>query len=77
MSESDIGTTYEAAETADSSQTEELAIEAPEADAVEQHTLVRPNGEPAETGIPFDADEADAAEQRRVVEVDDDDYDYG
>lgn len=49
-------------------------IEAPEADTVEQHTSV--GGEPDERfgGVPFDVDEGDAAEQRRVVELDEDDY---
>ncbi|ADG89690.1 hypothetical protein TBS_30350 [Thermobispora bispora] len=55
---------------------EELSIEAPEADAVEQH---RPVTVPEQdrrlpTRIPFDADPADVADQEREVDLDDEDY---
>lgn len=58
---------------------EEPDIEAPDADAAEQHQdVVREpdaNEEPAEAEEPpFEADEADAAEQARVVTADDDEY---
>lgn len=52
----------------------ERDIEAPEADAVEQHTdLLRRRDLPV-TGRTEEADAADAAEQARVVELDEDDY---
>ncbi len=51
----------------------EFDIEAPEADAVEQHRSVRTVEERRER-LPFDVDPADAAEQARVVELDEDDY---
>ena len=50
-------------------------LEAPDADAAEQHALVAaPGGAVAEVFLPYDADEADAAEQARIVELDEDDY---
>jgi hypothetical protein len=51
----------------------EFDIEAPEADAVEQRLPVYGVGEPSNT-LPLEVDPADAAEQARVVEIDDDDY---
>ncbi len=60
-------------EPADSPDAAEFDIEAPEADAVEQHRSVR-TGEERRERIPFDVDPADAAEQDRVVELDEDDY---
>lgn len=53
-----------------------LAGEAPEADAVEQRLAAGAEGNGQEwlDEVPFDADEADAAEQERVVELDEDDY---
>ncbi|MCX4819221.1 hypothetical protein OG883_04735 [Streptomyces sp. NBC_01142] len=49
--------------------------EVPEADAAEQHTDIRPEGDDPLTGIDTDtANEADAAEQARVVTLDEDDY---
>ena len=53
----------------------ELPIEAPEADAVEQHAEIRPDRDDPLTGInPDVANEADAIDQARVVERDEDDY---
>jgi hypothetical protein len=52
----------------------ELDIEAPEADAVEQHLDVRQQHDLPVTGRSEEADPADAAEQSRVVELDEDDY---
>ncbi|WP_405794994.1 hypothetical protein [Streptomyces sp. NBC_01506] len=54
---------------------EEIDEETPEADAAEQHTDVRPEGDdpPAPVGT-TEADEADAAEQARIVSQDEDDY---
>ena len=56
----------------------EMDMEAPEADAIEQHQEVIDDEEDAAgTGprsVPFDVDEADAAEQERSVGFDDDDY---
>jgi hypothetical protein len=60
-------------ETADSPEATEFDIETPEADAVEQHRSVRA-GEERRERLPFDVDPADAAEQDRVVELDEDDY---
>ncbi len=56
----------------------ERGIEAPIDDAVEQDHSVRP-GEDAEreewpAEMSLDADEADAAEQGRTVDIDEDDY---
>jgi hypothetical protein len=56
----------------------EKGIEAPVDDAIEQQQNVRPDEDyefadyPSE--VPFDADEADAAEQVRTVDLDEDDY---
>lgn len=50
-------------------------LEAPEADAAEQHTPVREQEDPRwPDHIPPDANEADVADQSRVVEIDEDDY---
>lgn len=53
----------------------EMGLETPEEDAVEQHAAVAEE-EPARwpKSIPFDANEADAADQGRPVELDEDDY---
>ena len=48
-------------------------IEASEADAVEQRQLVGGLDE-RRNELPFEVDPADAAEQARVVELDEDDY---
>ena len=58
---------------------EAISLETPEGDAVEQHTPVRDyerDDERLEWSIqvPFDVNEADAAEQTRLVELDEDDY---
>jgi hypothetical protein len=58
---------------------EEPDIEAPDADAAEQHQVAIPepsdDNEPApEEEPPLEADAADAAEQARVVTSDDDEY---
>lgn len=53
----------------------EVGVEAPEADAAEQHTDVAPRGDDPLTGVdPGRADEADMAEQARTVALDEDDY---
>ena len=51
-----------------------LDIEAPEADAVEQHTPIRDAENGAAASVPLETNESDAADQRRVVELDEDDY---
>jgi hypothetical protein len=68
-------------ETADDTEVEEAEtdlqtdLEAPEADVVEQHQLVGPDGpRPDLDHLPPDADEADVTEQRQVVALDEDDY---
>ncbi|TNY34600.1 hypothetical protein [Thermomonospora catenispora] len=58
------------------SEMDERDVEAPDADAFEQRL---PLGEDEERStwreeVPFDADEADAVEQDRIVELDEDDY---
>ncbi|MFJ2147769.1 hypothetical protein ACIOHB_03135 [Streptomyces microflavus] len=54
---------------------DEPGPEAPEADAAEQRTDIRPEeDEPVESVDPATANEADAAEQRRVIPLDEDDY---
>lgn len=65
-------------EAAQTSQDADLDIEAPEADAAEQHVeLLQHRDEPI-TERPSDkiaeANPADTAEQRRVVDLDEDDY---
>ncbi|MBZ4324299.1 hypothetical protein [Streptomyces huiliensis] len=53
----------------------EIGVEAPEADAAEQHTDLAPTHDDPLTAIdPDAANEADRAEQARVVELDEDDY---
>jgi hypothetical protein len=52
---------------------EERPLEAPEADAAEQHRQLLEE-EARRRELPFDVDPADAAEQDRVVELDDEDY---
>lgn len=52
----------------------ELDLEAPEADTAEQHIELLQHRDVPITERPDDADPADAADQRRVVELDEDDY---
>ncbi|MEO3805751.1 hypothetical protein [Nonomuraea sp. B1E8] len=69
MSEMDIrgdASTYEEEEG-------RFSIETPEADAAEQQREIRPVGR-LRSELPLDVDPADAADQDRVVELDDDDY---
>ena len=56
------------------SEEREMDVEAPEADAVEQHTPVRGTDNGAVDAVPLETDEADVADQRRTVELDEDDY---
>ncbi|MFH9421523.1 hypothetical protein [Streptomyces sp. NPDC017529] len=59
----------------DETDTTEFDVEAPEADAAEQHTdLAQRRDEPLTGADPDAADEADRAEQARVVDLDEDDY---
>ncbi|MEU4576800.1 hypothetical protein ACBI99_29205 [Nonomuraea sp. ATR24] len=53
---------------------EERPLEAPEADAVEQRRRLSEDESRPRREVPFDVDPADAADQDRVVELDDDDY---
>ncbi|MEU4231773.1 hypothetical protein AB0F17_46395 [Nonomuraea sp. NPDC026600] len=53
---------------------DELPIGAPEADAAEQHLLIRGAGGGMLRETPLEVDPADAAEQAREVDLDDDDY---
>lgn len=52
----------------------EAGLETPEADAAEQHREVRAGNRSWPDRIPFDADPADATDQSREVELDEDDY---
>ncbi|MFC8589199.1 MULTISPECIES: hypothetical protein [unclassified Streptomyces] len=53
----------------------ELDEETPEADAAEQHAELRPRRDEPLTHVEREsANEADASEQARVVELDEDDY---
>ncbi|KMS73802.1 hypothetical protein ACM01_17385 [Streptomyces viridochromogenes] len=59
----------------DTEQAEEFDVEAPVADAAEQHTDVRPDRDDRLTDADQDrASEADLIEQARVVSTDEDDY---
>lgn len=59
----------------DEGEQDEYDLETPEADAVEQHREVsRHRDEPLAVRQLGEADPADAAEQRRVVDLDEDDY---
>jgi hypothetical protein len=59
----------------DTEEAEEFDVEAPAADAAEQHADVRPDGDDRPTGANQDrANEADLIEQARVVSLDEDDY---
>ncbi|KUL23899.1 hypothetical protein [Streptomyces regalis] len=59
----------------DTEEAEEFDVEAPAADAAEQHADVRPDRDDPMTGANQDrANEADLAEQARVVSIDEDDY---
>ncbi|MFE6621713.1 hypothetical protein ACFZBP_33125 [Streptomyces sp. NPDC008086] len=59
----------------DTEQDEEFDVEAPAADAAEQHADVRPDRDDRLTGANQDrANEADLIEQARVVSIDEDDY---
>ncbi|MFI0261664.1 hypothetical protein ACH4OW_21810 [Streptomyces sp. NPDC017056] len=59
----------------DETDTAEFDVEAPEADAAEQHTDLAPHRDEPLTGVdPGAANEADRAEQARVVDLDEDDY---
>jgi hypothetical protein len=62
-------------ETLDEPNDTEFDVEAPEADAAEQHADLAPRRDGPPTGDdPDSANEADRAEQARVVELDEDDY---
>jgi hypothetical protein len=50
---------------------DERDIEAPDADAVEQATPANPADLPQEVRVPFEANEYDAIEQARIVDLDD------
>ncbi|MET8008661.1 hypothetical protein ABZU86_29300 [Streptomyces sp. NPDC005271] len=55
----------------------EFSVEAPEADAAEQHYELRPHrDEPVTENQLMEANEADRAEQARVVEVNENEEDY-
>ncbi|MDF3147466.1 MULTISPECIES: hypothetical protein [unclassified Streptomyces] len=59
----------------DTEEVQEFDVEAPAADAAEQHADVRPDRDDPLTGANQDrANEADLAEQARVVSIDEDDY---
>jgi hypothetical protein len=76
MSEMDLnGDTLEEIDGALSEETDgEIDVETPEADAAEQHRLLRAASSSWPDQIPFDADPADATDQSREVDLDEDDY---
>jgi len=51
-----------------------MDIEAPEADSAEQQAAVGDVPDEPVHSAPFEVNEADAADQSRVVELDEDDY---
>ncbi|MET8868045.1 hypothetical protein ABZW11_34380 [Nonomuraea sp. NPDC004580] len=53
---------------------EELSIETPEADAIEQQREMLQNTGRLRRELPLDVDPADGADQDRVVDLDEDDY---
>ncbi|MFG2829321.1 hypothetical protein ACGFWI_17940 [Streptomyces sp. NPDC048434] len=60
---------------ADESDATDIDVEAPEADAAEQHADLAPQrDEELGTLDPDEANEADLAEQARVVELNEDEY---
>ncbi|MBG0815139.1 hypothetical protein [Planomonospora sp. ID82291] len=76
MSEMDVNdTTLEELDDALSPETGPATdLETPEADAVEQHRGMGAVSRSWPDRIPFDADPADATDQSREVELDEDDY---
>ncbi|MFF2812457.1 hypothetical protein ACFVT2_35845 [Streptomyces sp. NPDC058000] len=52
----------------------QIDVEAPEADAAEQHAELAPQRDETVTGSEFSSNEADRAEQARVVELNEDEY---
>ncbi|MFF3483524.1 hypothetical protein ACFYXC_09595 [Streptomyces sp. NPDC002701] len=65
----------EALEDTDHTDGNEIGVEAPEADAAEQHKDLAPRRDDPLTGVePDKASEADLVEQARIVELDEDDY---
>ncbi|MEU9555936.1 hypothetical protein [Streptomyces fumanus] len=60
---------------AEAQESPEVGVEAPDADAAEQHADIAPDRDDPLTGVdPGRASEADLAEQARVVTLDEDDY---
>ncbi|MCF6467508.1 hypothetical protein FAF44_03640 [Nonomuraea sp. MG754425] len=57
-----------------SDEEDERSIETPEADAAEQHREVLQTVGRVRRELPLDVDPADATDQDRVVDLDDDDY---
>lgn len=68
----------DAAETMETNDHDEEGVsgmETPEADAAEQHAEIGPEREtPGLDQVPAEVDPADAEEQNRIVELDEDDY---
>ncbi|MEU9888331.1 hypothetical protein AB0M95_13885 [Sphaerisporangium sp. NPDC051017] len=53
---------------------DEFDTEVPEADAVEQHRIIGGERQAWVLEVPYDADPADAADQWRTVDLEDDEY---
>jgi hypothetical protein len=67
--------TFEEFEDEEAKDSQDFGVEAPEADAAEQHADLAPDRDDPLTGVsPDRGNEADLAEQARVVSLDEDDY---
>ncbi|MGZ4603524.1 MAG: hypothetical protein ACXV0U_07985 [Kineosporiaceae bacterium] len=73
MSESDLPIEMDPADV-EITPDDEPGIEAPEADAVEQHTEAFDRQERQDDELPVEVDPADRTEQERIVDLGEDDY---
>ncbi len=71
---SELNMSGESPEENDDLGTEEVSIEAPEADAAEQQRPLDEDEDALPQRVPLEVDPADAIEQERAVGLDEDDY---